>query len=112
RRPKIIETQRLESMQESPRPTRAEATDVANAIFDGADACMLSGETAVGKFPLETVAMMNRIALATESTFQYRPPRSKEGSFSKLHDVTKAAVRAAGRMAHDVRAKLVFVASH
>jgi pyruvate kinase len=111
-RPAIIATQMLDSMQESPRPTRAEATDVANAIFDGADACMLSGETAVGHFPVEAVEMMNRIALATESTFQRRPPRITEGSFSPVQEITRAVVRAAGRMAHDLDAKLVFVASH
>src|SRR6476660_1241851 len=101
-RPTIIATQMLESMQESPRPTRAEATDVANAILDGADACMLSGETAVGKFPVEAVQMMNRIALATESSFQHRPPRNLVINSAVVHDITRAAVRAAGRMAHDL----------
>lgn len=112
RRPAIIATQMLDSMQDSPRPTRAEATDVANAIFDGADACMLSGETAVGKYPREAVEMMNRIALATESSFQGRLPRVPEGASTELHGITQAVVRAAGQMAHDLNAKLVFVASH
>jgi pyruvate kinase len=111
-RPTVIATQMLESMQESSRPTRAEATDVANAILDGADACMLSGETAIGKFPVEAVQMMNRIALATESSFQHRPPRNLVINSAVVHDITRAAVRAAGRMAYDLGAKLVFVASH
>jgi pyruvate kinase len=111
-RPVIIATQMLESMIESPRPTRAEATDVANAILDGADACMLSGETAVGNFPVDAVQMMNRIALATESSLEHRPPRISDQNFSVVHEITRAVVRAAGRMAHDLNAKLVFVASH
>jgi pyruvate kinase len=103
----------LDSMHESQRPTRAEVTDVANAILDGADACMLSGETAIGNHPRVVVEMMNRIALATEGSMIGQPlrkPSSKK--VDGLHEVTAAVVRGAGTMAHTLNAKLVVVASH
>lgn len=68
----ITATHMLESMINSPRPTRAEVNDVANAIFDGTDAIMLSGESAIGKYPVESVEMMDKIALSVEGVLDYR----------------------------------------
>ncbi len=112
-KPVIIATQMLDSMHESQRPTRAETTDVANAILDGADACMLSGETAIGKHPRLAVEMMNRIALATEESIAGQPLRESGSKRADgLHAVTSAVVHGAGTMAHVLEAKLVVVASH
>ena len=111
-KPVIVATQMLDSMQRSPYPTRAESTDVANAILDGADACMLSGETAIGDYPIEAVKMMNRIMISTEQLLRNKQPAppSRE-STTGAHPITLSVVFGASRIAEFLESKLVIVVS-
>lgn len=101
--PVITATQMLDSMVDSPRPTRAEVSDVANAIFDGTDAVMLSNETAVGQFPVEAVATMDRIALRTEKEQLKRVTEE----FSKSHTIPNAISQAVGQISSQLRASAI-----
>ncbi len=109
-KPVITATQMLNSMVENPSPTRAEVTDVANAIFDGSDAVMLSNETAVGKYPLESVDMMCRVIETTEKSKLYWST-IEERSTESASDVSDAIAYAAVRSAQTLGAKLIVCAT-
>ncbi|MGF7060240.1 pyruvate kinase [Brassicibacter mesophilus] len=109
-KPVITATQMLDSMIRNPRPTRAEVTDVANAIFDGTDAIMLSGETAAGKYPVEAVKTMSNIALRTEHSLDYKQMLSTK-TIGKDITVTNAISHATCATAQDLGAAAIITAT-
>jgi pyruvate kinase len=109
-KPVITATQMLESMMINPRPTRAEATDVANAIMDGTDAIMLSGETASGKYPVEAVTMMATLAKRTEAALSYGE-MVRRNIPNVLITTTDAISHATVQVAHELNAAVIITAT-
>lgn len=109
-KPVITATQMLDSMQRNPRPTRAEASDVANAIFDGTDAIMLSGETAAGDYPVESVQTMHNIASRTEQALNYENILRKKSREAKL-TITSAIGQSVAHTASNLDAAAILTAT-
>ncbi len=108
----ITATQMLDSMIRNPRPTRAETTDVANAIYDGTSAIMLSGETAIGKYPIETVKTMSTIAERTERDIDYVKRLNNVSVDISVTDVTNALSHATCTTAHDLGASAIIALTY
>lgn len=110
-KPSITATQMLDSMMRNPRPTRAEVSDVANAIIDGTSAIMLSGETAAGKYPLESIAMMDSIAVETEKSIDYWS-RFLANKYEMVPSVANAISHATCMTAMDLKAAAIVAVTH